>query len=225
MSLDQHARLPSRLAPMLAAGLAFMACSGAATAAPIAFDRSDLQASASLQVSVAGVTEGGPLPANYTFDGRNLSPPLSWSAGPPQTRSFAVVMQDADAAGDGARQGLHWLVYSIPASVLTLPRGMHNVASPSSPLGARQGLNSHDSLGYTGPRLAAGEPAHHYHLQVFALDRPLRVRPGAELAPVLKAMAGHVVARGELVATYAAPAPDAGHGRQKGAAAPPQPAS
>ena len=197
----------------------------AAAASPIAFDRPDLQAPTALEVGVAGMADGGPLPANYTFEGRNLSPPVSWTQGPPQTRSFVVVMQDADASGATPDGGLHWVVYSIPATVLTLPRGMHNVASPTTPLGSSQGRNGHDSIGYTGPRLPVGEPAHHYHLQVFALDRPLRVRPGAELAAVLRGMTGHVVARGELIATYAAPAPDAGHGHRKGAAAPPPPAS
>ncbi len=195
-----------------------------AMAAPIAFDRPELQAPATLQVTVPGVTDGGALPSNYTFNGRNLSPPVSWSEGPPETRSFVVLMQDADAPTDRPGEGVDWLVYSVPATVAMLPRGMRNVASPTSPLGSSQGRNSHDSLGYSGPRLAVGEPAHHYHLQVFALDRPLRMRPGAELPAVLRAMAGHAIARGELVATYVAPSPEAPHGHQKGPATPPPPA-
>ena len=205
--------------------LAGAAAASAAAASPVAFDQPEFQASAPLQVSMASVADGGALPPSYTADGRNLSPPVSWSEGPPQTRSFVVLMQDADLPAAEARPGasVHWLVYSIPARVLALPRGMRNVASLSSPLGSEQGRNNHDSLGYTGPRLSLGEPAHHYHLQVFALDRPLRLRPGAELPVVLKAMAGHVVARGELVATYAAPVPSAPHGRQKDSPAPADP--
>ena len=210
-----------RLGPAVAAALIGLSVAGGALAGPVAFDRADLQAATTLQVTVPGLADGGPLPANYSAAGRNVSPPVSWTAGPEGTRSFVVLMQDADAAPSAAPTGgVNWLVYAIPASVLSLPRGMHNVASPTNPLGASQGRNDHDSLGYTGPRLALGEPPHHYHLQVFALDRPVRTRAGAEPPAVLKAMAGHVLARGELVATYVAPSPDAPHGKSKGVAAP-----
>ena len=197
------------------AACALIASGRPAAAAPIAVDSPDLQGLARLQVSLPGLTDGGALAASYTFEGRNLSPPISWSEGPPQTRSFVVLMQDADAPADKPGEGVNWSLYAIPPTVLALPRGLRNVASPNNPLGAAQGRNSHDSLGYTGPHLGVGEPAHHYHLQVFALDRPLRLRPGAKLPAVLKAMSGHVVARGELVATYAAPSPEALHGHQK----------
>ncbi len=218
MSARHPAPSLKTVAPAVAA-CALIAFGRAAAAAPVAIDRPDLQGLARLQVSLPGMADGGALATSYTFQGRNLSPPISWSQGPPQTRSFVVLMQDADAPTDRPGEGVNWSLYAIPPTVLALPRGLRNVASPTTPLGASQGRNSHDSLGYTGPQLAAGEPAHHYHLQVFALDRPVRLRPGAELAAVVRAMSGHVVARGELVATYVAPAPQAAHGRS-GAAAP-----
>ena len=225
MPADSRLRV-QRLTACVAFAIACLgAAAGSAAASPIAFERPDLQSPTPLQVSVPSVPEGGALPAGYTADGRNLSPPVSWSAGPPRTRSFVVLMQDADRAAPQGRatDPVQWLVYSIPASVLALPRGMRNVASPSNPLGASQGRNADDSLGYAGPRLALGEPAHHYHLQVFALDRPVRLRPGAELPAVVRVMAGHVVARGELVTTYAAPTPSAPRGRQKDSPAPADP--
>ena len=188
----------------------------APTPSPLAFDQPGMQAAASLQVSVPGVAEGGLLPTNYTASGRNLSPPVSWTPGPPATTSYALVMQDADAASGG----VHWVAYSMPKTLTALPRGMHNLAEPAHPLGVAQGQNDHGSLGYSGPRPSPGDPPHHYHLQVFALDRAPRVRPGATLALLDRAMAGHVVARGELVATYPAPAPPPGSGKA-GSAPPP----
>ncbi len=221
--------LSFKTAAQTLAACAMITSGRAAAAAPIAIDRPDLQGLARLQVSLPGLTDGGALAASYTFEGRNLSPPISWGEGPPQTRSFVVLMQDADAPTDKPGAGVNWSLYAISPAVLALPRGLRNVASPTNPLGAAQGRNGHDSLGYTGPHLSAGEPAHHYHLQVFALDRPLRLRPGAELPALLKAMSGHVVARGELVATYAAPSPQAPRGHQKvptgDVAAPPGPGS
>ena len=137
--------------------------------------------------------------------GRNLSPALAWTAGPKATRGYVLIMQDPDV--QRPQPEIHWLAYNIPATALSLPAHMRNAAEPTNPLGMLQGDNSHESLGYTGPHPPIGDPPHHYHVQVFAMDRPLRLGGGAELAQVLRAMTGHVLARGELVATYAQPAP------------------
>ena len=52
-----------------------------------------------------------------------------------------------------------------------------------------------------------GDPPHHFHFELFALNRPVKLKPGADREAVVKAMAGHVVARGELVGLYASSAP------------------
>ena len=191
----------------LFAGAALIALrvGGAQAAGAIAFDQPTLQASAPLQVTIPDVRSDGVLPTNYTADGRNISPPLSWTSGPSTTRSYVLVMQDSDAPSP--QPPVHWLVWAIPASVTSLPRGMHNVAEPTTPLGSAQGQNYHGSLGYSGPRPPVGAAPHHYHLQVFAIDRRVRTRPGSDLAAVERSMAGHVAARGELVVTYATAPP------------------
>jgi Raf kinase inhibitor-like YbhB/YbcL family protein len=185
----------------LAAGALVSALACGAEAASLAFDQPGLQAPASLRVALGGVADGGVLPTNYTADGRNLSPPLSWSAGPSGTAGYAVVMEDADALQAPVR----WLAYGLPAGLTTLPKGVHNLAAPTHPLGLLQGRNDHAGFGYAGPRPQPGEPPHHYHLEVFALDRAPRLAGGASLAELERAMSGHVLARGELVVTYPAP--------------------
>ena len=203
MTLRPAPGMSPHLAAPLAAGAVLLALAIAVPtrAAPLAFDQPGLQADARLEVTVPGVTDGGLLPTNYTADGRDLSPPISWSAGPSRTTGYVVVVQDADAVD----ASLRWSVYDIAGGVTTLPRGMHNLAAPTHPLGVHQGRNDHDGFGYAGPRPAPGEPPHRYHLQVFAVDRPLRLGPGAPLARLEQAMSGHIVARGELVVTYPAP--------------------
>ena len=201
---------------LVIAGL-LVAAGGASAEPSSAGDPPGLQSAATLQVSVADVKADGLVPTNYTADGRNLSPPVSWTAGPPQTASYAVVMRDADAPSGG----VHWVVYDIPRGLAALPRGIHNLAEPTHPLGVAQGRNDHGSLGYSGPRPAPGDAPHHYRLQVFALDRAPRVRPGAELARVEQAMSGHVVAVGELVMTYPAPSKPPTAGKAPSAASPP----
>ncbi len=187
----------------------------------IAFDQPELQAPGMLQVSLPGLRPDGTLPTNSTVDGRNLSPAIGWTAGPPSTRSYVLVLQDPDA--HSPEPAMHWLVYALPSTTVGLPRGLRNVAEPTHPLGSAQGRNYHDSFGYSGPHPPVGDPPHHYHFQVFALDRPVRVRPGADFAPVERAMDGHVVARGELVATYAAPSPGATGKSRSGQAVPQTP--
>ncbi len=184
----------------VALGTAILALAGGmATAAPIAFDQPALRAAVPLQVSVPGVADGGALASNYAADGRNLSPALSWSAGPPQTRTYVVAMEDADATSDA----VHWVAYAIPQGLTLLPRGLHNLAAPARPVGLLQGRNDHDSFGYSGPQpQPEGSAPHHYHFEVFALDRAPRLPAGATLGRVERAMAGHVVASGQLVLTY-----------------------
>jgi Raf kinase inhibitor-like YbhB/YbcL family protein len=77
-----------------------------------------------------------------------------------------------------------------PAPRLTLPEGL------------LQGKTSRGSVGHFGPRPPAGDPPHHYHFQVFALDTLLDVPPGAERDQVLAAMGGHVLSKGSLVGRF-----------------------
>ncbi len=67
----------------------------------------------------------------------------------------------------------------------------------------KQGTNSTGSTGYTGPKPPVGDPAHHYHLQVFALDvASLGIDPGATRDEMLQAMRGKVLAKGEIVGAF-----------------------
>jgi len=65
-----------------------------------------------------------------------------------------------------------------------------------------QGATSRGSIGYYGPKPPVGDPPHHYHFQILALDASLDVRPGATRDEVLKAAKGHVIGKGQLVGTY-----------------------
>jgi Raf kinase inhibitor-like YbhB/YbcL family protein len=98
---------------------------------------------------------------------------------------------------------VHWLAWNLSASVTQLPEGLQEQPRLTFPEGVIQGRNTHGSAGYYGPHPPVGDPPHHYHFQVFALDATLSVPPGGDRAALLGAMQGHVIAKGEIVGLYA----------------------
>ena len=136
------------------------------------------------------------IPARFTCDGENVSPPLAWSGAPVETKAFALIMDDPDAPGGTFT---HWLLFDLPAETRELPEGVETSERPQ--VGGVQGSNDADSIGYTGPCPPPGTP-HRYRFTLYALDVPVNLDPGAQKQEVLDAMEGHVLAQTELVGTY-----------------------
>lgn len=140
---------------------------------------------------------GDEIPAKHTCEGKDLSPPLRWSDGPERTQSWALVCDDPDAP---IKTWVHWVIYDLAPPTRELPEGV--AAAPEVAGGARQGKNDFGRLGYGGPCPPRGKP-HRYVFRIYALDRKLGIPSGATRDQVLRAMEGHVLARGELVGTFA----------------------
>jgi Raf kinase inhibitor-like YbhB/YbcL family protein len=136
----------------------------------------------------------------YSEYADGVSPALSWSA-VPDARSYALIMEDPDAKP--ALPFVHWVAWNIPQEVTALPEGVQEQPRLSEPEGVLQGRNTRGSMGYYGPHPPVGDPPHHYHFQVFALDAKLDVPFGADRDQVLAAMKGHVLAQGEVDGKYA----------------------
>ncbi len=68
-----------------------------------------------LLLTSSAFEDGGVIPAKYTCDGDNISPPLSWEAGPPGTAAWVLIAEDPDA-----RSWVHWLIVNLPAGVTSL---------------------------------------------------------------------------------------------------------
>jgi len=142
---------------------------------------------------------GGPIPAEYTCEGRDSSPPLEWSGAPAGTKSFALIVEDPDAPDPAApkRVWVHWIVYDIPADVTRLEKG---ASSAKLPPGSREGLNDAGRLQYHGPCPPIGK--HRYFHRLFALDTVLGPLRDNTKAGLVRAMDGHVLATAELMGTY-----------------------
>jgi Raf kinase inhibitor-like YbhB/YbcL family protein len=144
--------------------------------------------SAPLTVSSPDLLRGR-FPREFTCDGANRLPRLEWSAPPSGTAELAIELLDPDAP---AGTFTHWLAYGIPPAISSLA---------ASPAGALEGVNDFGRRGYAGPCPPRGV-AHHYYFVVFALDTRLGLAAGATRSALESRITGHVLAKGELVATY-----------------------
>jgi hypothetical protein len=143
---------------------------------------------------------GDPIPRKYTADGPNLSPRLTWHGTPATAQSLALIVEDPDAPTPNPF--VHWLAYNIPGWVRGIPEGVPALEQMVQPVELLQGKNSTMKVGYTGCAPPKGDSPHHYHFQLFALDKVLDLSPGSGRSALLKAMKGHLIAKGELVGTY-----------------------
>lgn len=142
--------------------------------------------------------DGDDVPVKFTADGDDVSPKLSWSGTPPNTISFALVLEDRDAK----EKKIHWVLWNIPATARSLPEKVAN--APQLPDGSYQGLNDFGKVGYSGPRLAR-VTEHKYEFTLYALDTKLVLKPGsthAELTADMGGHAGHILAETKLVGRF-----------------------
>jgi Raf kinase inhibitor-like YbhB/YbcL family protein len=167
---------------------------------PVAFTRPQTQAQGKLAVTSPSFAPGGAIPARHTEYADGVAPALSWTA-VRDAKSYVVIMEDPDSKP--VVPVVHWLAWNIPAASTSLPEGLQEQPRLTEPDGVLQGRTSHGSTGWYGPHPPVGDPPHHYHFQVYALDRMLDVPWGADRDTLLGAMQGHVLAKGELVGTYA----------------------
>ena len=142
------------------------------------------------------------IPVEYACHGEDLSPPLRWTAGPKGTQSFVLIMDDPDAVPVAGYVWDHWVLYNIPADVLSLPAGIP--ADPELPDGSRHGKNSFGLLGYGGPCPPGGQ-THQYVFSLYALDIVLQLDAGLTKEQLLEAIEGHILDQGTLTGVYTSP--------------------
>ena len=152
-----------------------------------------------LKVTSPSFADGADIPMANTRWGANVFPGLDWGKGPYGTRSFVVIMQDADVNFRGGPL-LHWTMYAIPAAVTKLAGGMND-----PPAGASYGPNVRGpNQAYMGPHTPPGAK-HHYHFAVLALDHEIPIDPALTYDALAADITGHVLASGEVVGLGHAP--------------------
>jgi Raf kinase inhibitor-like YbhB/YbcL family protein len=149
-----------------------------------------------IQLTSSAFSEGQPIPPQFAYEDKDLSPALQWSGIPPAAKSLTLICDDPDAP---MGTWVHWVIYDLPAATAGLSEGVP--VSPELPNGAKQGMNDYKGIGYGGPCPPPGKP-HRYYFKLYALDRVLGLKSGATKQELLKAMNGHVLAEGELMGTF-----------------------
>ena len=148
-----------------------------------------------IKLTSAAFEPGGMIPKQYTCDGQDISPPLSWGDVPDGTAGIALVCDDPDAP---MGTWVHWVLFDLPADLRDLPENIPAVENLG--IGGRHGINDFRELGYGGPCPPGG--THRYYFKIYALDKLLNLPGGNTKAQLVKAMEGHILAEGELMGRY-----------------------
>ena len=145
-------------------------------------------------ITSSAFADGARIPAHYTCDGENISPPLTFAGVPTGAVSLALIMDDPDVPKHLRPDGLwvHWVVFDMPADVREIGEG----AVPAGTMGA----NTRGALAYGGP--CPPDREHRYFFKLYALDVKLGLPEGATRDEVLAAMEGRVLAGAELMGKY-----------------------
>jgi len=146
--------------------------------------------------STAFAHESG-IPRRHSCEGEDISPALAIDDVPANAQSLALIVDDPDAPDPAAPKmtWVHWVLYDIPPDTRSLPE-----AVTATTLRARDGLNDWKRTGYGGPCPPIGR--HRYFFKLYALDRTLGDLHRPTSAELKRAIAGHVLAEGQLVGTY-----------------------
>jgi len=149
-----------------------------------------------MQLTSSAFQPGGNIPKQFTCEGSDISPEVTWNDAPSRVKTFALIVHDPDAPRAGGFY--HWVTYNIPATVARISENA--LKEPELPGGGTQGRNDFGNIGYGGPCPPSG--SHRYFFRLYALDTELKLNQGATAKEVSKAIEGHILAQAELMGKY-----------------------
>ncbi|MBJ6752092.1 YbhB/YbcL family Raf kinase inhibitor-like protein [Geomonas anaerohicana] len=144
-----------------------------------------------LKLTSTAFSNSGSIPATFTCDGSNASPPLAIAGVPKEARSLALIMDDPDAPGG---TWAHWVLWNIDPATTQIAQG-------AIPRRAQQGENSWRRKSYGGPCPPSGQ--HRYYFRLYALSERLNLPANSTRKELDLAMRGKILAQAELLGVYA----------------------
>ena len=160
-----------------------------------------LPAVGTFTVTSTDLRDGERLPDQSAYPTGNLSPQLSWSGFPAETKGFVVTCFDPDAP---IVSGFwHWVVVGLEVGTTELVRGAGTEGDADLPKGAFHVRSDFGTRGYGGAAPPAGDGEHRYFFVVHAIDvEALEVDSSVTPAVVSFNLAFHTLARAQIVPTY-----------------------
>ena len=133
------------------------------------------------------------LPAKYTCDGENISPPLTWTNTPAGTQSLALVMHHVAGPGD---VHWYWVVYNIPPTITSIAANDRSIGT--------YGTNSvNPQLAYAPP-CSKGPGRKEYTISLYALSAApqLAANTAVDRDTLLAAISDRTLAVATLTLNY-----------------------
>ena len=147
-----------------------------------------------LNLLVSAFPEGGTIPKLHTGEGADVSPALEWAGAPPETQSFALIVDDPDAP---VGTWTHWMIWDLSPATQHLAQG-HKPGPPEV-----EGRNDFGRHGYGGPMPPKAHGQHRYFFKLFALDvASLGLPADSRRAEVDHALQGHVLAAAQYMGRF-----------------------
>ncbi len=169
-----------------------------------------------INVTSTSIKHTGYMQKDFTCEGGDLSPQLTWTGVPPETKSIAVVV-DNTSATEGALA--LWLLWSLPAETTDLDGGASG--SDALPAGAVEGTHGYGGSGWRGPCPPPRKIFRHrtgqqlttgtgntgivsdvYKVNVYALDGEIPAPAGSDREYFLRQIEGHILAGGFFETRY-----------------------
>lgn len=150
-----------------------------------------------MRLTSTAFSHEGAIPTAYTCEGRDISPPLTWSDLPTGTKSLVLIVDDPDAPDPAAPKmtWVHWVLYNLPPATDSLPEGVKAL-----PPGTKEGINDWKRTGYGGPCPPIGR--HRYFHKLYALDVVLADLKQPTKIQLEQVMKGHILGETQLMGTY-----------------------
>lgn len=150
-----------------------------------------------LNFKIEGIDEGEMIPKEFTCEGDNVSPEMSFGGIPPETKSLALIVEDPDAP---VGLFVHWVIYNMPPTTKGLDKGMKK--DPVTTSGFKQGQNDFERTGYDGPCPPKGHGFHRYFFILYALDFVPNPNGTVTRKSLLEAIENHVIDKVEVMGKY-----------------------
>ncbi len=131
-----------------------------------------------------------PIQQQYTCEGDDISPPLSWVAVPTGTAELALVVTDPDAD-----DFVHWAIAGMDPEIVT------EIIEGQPPRTAVEANNDFGRLGWSGPCPPSGE-THSYVFTLYALSEPVSLESGMAPDDAIGLIQGASAAQTSVTAVF-----------------------